>query len=232
MNADAAARHARQSTGVVAGKRRRRASSGNQRPFVPHHRHQDVGRPAAGRAALRGWRQAPFCERNRGRAAPRRDRSGRAQQQGHAGDPAGWFDDRRGAAPRGSAGRDRVAANGPANAGTTDARRRRCRTPMSFNDVVAALGESPSIRHQQRAAHRAADAVVSAGALHAHPRQPRHAPAQARWRRIRRDRSRGGRPAAARHGVAHFGQGALVGLRARARAGHRRHRDPREAMRE
>ena len=138
-------RHARQPAGAVAGERRRRAHRGRRRPAVPHRRHQDLGRSAAGRAALGSRRQAPVREGNRRRAAARRDRPRRAQQQGHAGGSARRPDDRRRAAARRSARRGGAA--GPAQAGTTerDAASAFSRSRATIDELVAALGQSPSI---------------------------------------------------------------------------------------
>ena len=92
--------------------RRRGADCRIGRSTVPHRRHQDVGRSAAGGAALRSRRQAAVRQGNRGCAPPARDRSRRAQQQGHAGAAARRTDDRRRVAARRSARRGGVAAQG------------------------------------------------------------------------------------------------------------------------
>ena len=113
--------------------------------------------------------------------------------------PARRSDDRRGAAARRSARCGRAARRSGTAPDCRDVIRRRS-SPL--------LGRGAAHRHEQRAAHRAADAAVSGRALRADPRQPRHAAAQARQRRVRRARARGGRTAAARHRVADLGQGA------------------------
>ena len=75
-----------------------------------------------------------------------------------------------------------LPADGPAEAG----RHVRIGSPdvtdpaVSFSRIVAALGESPTIGTSSVRRDRAADAPVSARDLRAHPRQPRHATAQAR----------------------------------------------------
>ena len=81
----ASTRHARQPARALAGQYRGGAHRRCRRTALPHRRHQDLGRSAAGRAALGNRRQAAVREGNRRRAARRRDRPRRPQQQGHAG---------------------------------------------------------------------------------------------------------------------------------------------------
>ena len=146
----ASPRHARQPARAVAGQHRRRAHRRSRRPALPHRRHQDLRRSAAGRAAVGSRRQAAVRQGNRGRAARRRDRPRRAQQQGHAGGAARRADDRRRAAARGSARCGRAA--GPAEAGAQrrrqsarrDRRARRRARASRRRSAPAACGASRS----------------------------------------------------------------------------------------
>ena len=102
-------------------------------------------------------------------------------------------------------------------------------TVDTIDALVTALGQTPAHRHQQRPAHRAADTAVSGRALHADPRQSRHAAAQAR-RAASTTRSFSPPPACADSGspIAHFaGAAASKACVPAPGPGHRRRRDPR-----
>ena len=182
---------------------------------VRDRRHQDVRRSARRGAALRDRRQAALREGNRGRAAVGRDRSRRAQQQGHAGGAARR--PRLGAVLPREDPRDAVVL--PAESET------RVPPRLTLDAIVTRLGRAPrigtsSVRRSAQLTRLFPGRAVPAGA-----REPRHAARQAgRARRLRRAGPGGGRPETAATRGAHLRPAAGGRVRACAWPGHHRGR--------
>ena len=93
--------------------------------------------------------------------------------------------------------------------------------------ALAALGRAPNIGTSSVRRIAQLSPAFPGAALHADPRQRRHAAAQARCGRIRRAGARRRRPAPARLRRPHHGDDSAAPVRAGAGPGHRRGRNPR-----